>query len=208
MTTPPAFIYFDMGNVLLNFDHRRGARQMAAVANVSPERVWEIVFEGSLLTDYELGRIDAAEFYAAFCAATGSRAERAALEEAASAIFDCNAPMLPLVVQLSASRYRLGVLSNTNASHWDYCRHRFGIIMDGTFEQTVLSYEVGITKPDPEIFRIAADRAGVAPAEIFYVDDCAEHVASACQVGFDAVVFTGAVDVGRQLLARGVRCNY
>jgi HAD superfamily hydrolase (TIGR01509 family) len=207
MARPPAFIYFDMGNVLLNFDHRRGARQMAAVANLSPEKVWEVVFEGSLLTDYESGRIDAKQFHESFCAATSSRPERAAFEHAACAIFDCNAPMLPLVVQLSAAGHRLGVLSNTNAGHWDYCTNRFRI-MQGTFEQAVLSFEERVMKPDPEIFRIAAERAGVPPAEIFYVDDCAEHVASAGQVGFDAMVYSGAAEVGRALLTRGVRSNY
>ena len=37
MAKPPAFFYFDLGNVLLDFDHRRAAQHMAAVAQVPPD---------------------------------------------------------------------------------------------------------------------------------------------------------------------------
>ena len=36
------FLYFDLGNVLLTFDQRKAARQMADVAGITPEKVWEI----------------------------------------------------------------------------------------------------------------------------------------------------------------------
>ncbi|OHB79910.1 MAG: hypothetical protein A2W31_01790 [Planctomycetes bacterium RBG_16_64_10] len=207
MAKPPAFFYFDLGNVLLDFDHRRAAQHMAAVAQVPPETVWQAVFASPLQTQYELGVIDDRQFYHAFCQTTGSHPAFEALQEASCLAFDCNAAMLPLVVQLGAAGHRLGILSNTNANHWRYCTDRFGIIPE-EFEQTVLSYQVHTLKPAAEIYRIAAERAGVAPAEIFFVDDLLDNVAGACRAGFDAIQYTSAVDVGRHLLRRGVRCNY
>ena len=37
----PRFLYFDLGNVLLHFDHVLAARQMAAIAGVAHERIWD-----------------------------------------------------------------------------------------------------------------------------------------------------------------------
>ena len=204
---PPAFLYFDLGNVLLHFDHQRSSRQMGEVAGIAPERVWQVVFESPLLIDFETGHIDERQFYEAFCNETGTRPDRHALIEAASAIFALNSPVLPILIQLEASGHRLGILSNTNPSHWNYCTRHFGVLPD-TFDTVVLSYEVGAMKPDPTIYRVAADRAEVAPESIFFVDDREENVVGARTFGFDAVLFTSASELADDLRARGIRCNY
>ena len=69
---PPRFIYFDLGNVILNFDHRLMARQMAGVSGVQEGLVWEVLFEAGLEARYEAGEIDDAGFYAAYCEAVGA----------------------------------------------------------------------------------------------------------------------------------------
>lgn len=207
MTQRPDFIYFDLGNVLLEYDRHRAARQIADVSQMDPQVVWETLFEGPLHTEYELGRIDDRQFYEAFCARTGSRPSLADFQNAGCDIFDCNAAILPLVVHLEAAGHRLGILSNTNPGHWHYCSARFGIIPDA-FEQTVLSYQVHVMKPDPEIYQIATARAGVAPRRILFIDDRAENVAGARRVGWQTVLYSSAVQLGRQLLELGVPCGY
>ena len=204
----PAFIYFDLGKVLLAFDHRRAARQMAEVAGIAEERVWEVVFESDLERRAESGQIDGREFYEQFCSETGTRPDYDALEWAGSAIFDTNTRMLPIVVHLSMAGYRLGILSNTCQSHWEYCTSGHFATIPTLFEQTVLSYEVGVMKPAPKIYQVAADEAGAAPEEIFFMDDRAENVEGALAAGFDAVLFTTAEQLAKDLRTRGVRFNY
>ncbi len=204
----PAFIYFDLGKVLLAFDHGRAARQMAEVAGVAEARVWEVVFESDLEHRIESGQIDGREFYEQFCSETGTRPDYDALEWAGSAIFDVNARMLPIVVHLWMAGYRLGILSNTCQSHWEYCiSGRFATIPT-LFERAVLSYEVGVMKPAPKIYQVAAAEAGVAPEEIFFMDDRAENVEGALAAGFDAVLFTTAEQLAKDLRTRGVQFNY
>lgn len=204
---PPAFIYFDLGNVVLHFDHRRSARQMAEVAGVDESRVWEVVFEGDLHSVFERGHIGARDFYEAFCRETDSRPDFAALTEAGSAIFDLNATIVPLIAHLEDAGWRLGILSNTNESHWAYCVRRFKIIPEA-FDVTILSYEVHSMKPEPEIYQTAAQRAGVAADQIFFVDDREENVEGARQAGLDAVRYVNVADLARQLRARGVDSNF
>jgi HAD superfamily hydrolase (TIGR01509 family) len=75
----------------------------------------------------------------------------------------------------------------------------------GHFHDLILSYEVKRMKPDPEIFRLAVERAGCRPGECFYTDDIAAYTAAAREQGIDAVTFESAAQIERELAARGIR---
>lgn len=202
------FIYFDLGNVLLNFDHKRACRQIAEVAETTPERIWEIVFDSGLEWQYEAGKITTSEYYEAVCEALGSRPDYDRMARAGSDIFCINSSAKAIFGYLVASHRRVGVLSNTNEMHWNFVTSgRFTMIPDD-FCVTALSYEIGAIKPDPKIFAAAAELAGVAPEEIFFTDDMPGHVEAARAAGFDAVQFTTAVKLAEDLRKRGVRINY
>lgn len=205
---PPKFLYFDLGNVLLNFDHALGCRQMAEVAGIEPEQVRRAIFETSLYRDYDTGAITSAQFFERFCELTESRAARAALFHAGAAIFRPNTSVWPLIVHLQRSGYRLGILSNTCEMHWQYVTDGRYSLLPRYFEVFALSYELGAAKPDAEIYRRAADLAGTAPQETFFVDDIAANVQGARAAGLDAVQFTTAATLVRDLAERRVRCNY
>lgn len=205
---PPALIYFDLGNVILHFSHERAARQMAEVAGVAPERVWEIIFGGGLEWRCETGELDGPGLFEIFCRQTGTLPDYDQLEEAGSAIFEVNAPLRPLLSALRAGGQRLGILSNTSASHWNYITARRDALLPEVFDFYVLSYQVGCMKPGAEIYHIAAEQAGLPPERIFFTDDRADNVAGARAAGFDAVQFVGAAELAGELRSRGVECEY
>ncbi len=204
---PPRFLYFDLGKVLVHFSTERMLEQMAAVSGVSTEAVREAIFSGGLLREHELGRIDARDFHAAYCRATGSRPDFDSRLAAMADIFSLNIPALPIVAQLRQAGYAMGILSNTSETHWEHCRSRYRIVAEG-FDVFALSCRIGAMKPDAEIFRAAAELAGCPPEDIFFVDDYPGHVAGARAAGFDAVQFTTAVAVAEDLRRRGIRFNY
>lgn len=204
----PRFIYFDLGNVLLFFDHRLAARQMGEVAGVPADRVWDVVFGSDLELRFEAGEFDDREFYEIFCRETDSRGDYDAFLLAGSAIFTPNVSIFPVVAALDAAGYRLGILSNTCPGHWRYCSDgRYGLIKQA-FPVTALSYELGACKPSPKIFAGAANLAGVRPEEIFFVDDIPGHIAGAKAAGFDAVQYTTTPALVAELRKRGVEFNY
>ena len=203
----PKFFYFDLGIVLVDFSVERMLRQIAEVAGLDPDRVSEAIFDSGLQKQHELGRITWREFYESFCQATGARPDYDGLTLAATAIFELNLSMVPVVAQCSQAGHRLGILSNTCQTHWQYCRDRFRVIGE-TFEVHTLSYEVGATKPDLKIYEAAAEKAGLAPEEIFFVDDMPENVAGAKSAGFDAVQYTTTPALVSDLQKRGVRFKY
>ncbi len=63
----------------------------------------------------------------------------------------------------------------------------------------MFSAEEGARKPDPEIYRRALSRLGVAPAEAIFVDDRLKNVEGARQVGMRTLHFTDSVGVRQEI---------
>lgn len=208
-TTPPRLLYFDLGNVLLNFDHEIAVRQMAQVSGAAPDVVREIIFgKDGLEWRYERGDISSREFYDLFCQQSKTQPDYNSLHRAGSEIFELNTSVVPIVSQLSAAGNRLGILSNTCEAHWEYAANGRYTILQQCFDLYALSYKLGSIKPEPHIYQAAAELAGVSPQEIFFVDDRPDNVAAACNAGYDAIQFTTATALAIALRERGVRFNY
>lgn len=207
MMSPPKFLFFDLGKVLLRFDVDVMCRRIGDASGIAAATVYDVLMGHPLQKDYECGRIATRQFYEAFCRETGTRPGFEALVRAASDIFEFNAGMIPVVAHLHRGGYRMGILSNTCESHWEHCLRRFRVLSD-LFELYALSYKIGAAKPEPAIFEAAAKLAGVAPEEIFFTDDVAGHVAGARAAGFDAVQYTSTSQLVADLRVRGVRFNY
>jgi putative hydrolase of the HAD superfamily len=95
--------------------------------------------------------------------------------------------MLGAVRAVRAAGVRTGLISNSMGGA-SYDRSVFGELFDGV----VISGEVGLHKPQPEIFLLGAERAGVAPELCVFVDDLRENCEGAEAVGMTAVLHRGA----------------
>jgi putative hydrolase of the HAD superfamily len=95
--------------------------------------------------------------------------------------------MLAALRRARAAGVRTGLVSNSmGAGRYD--RSAFPELFDGV----VISGEVGMHKPQPEIFLLGAERAGAAPEECVFVDDLRENCEGAEAVGMTAVLHRGA----------------
>ncbi len=184
------FIYFDLGNVLISFDHSRAWQQIAGLTGIPPELVEQMLLNSGLQTQYEKGEISTVEFHRYFCQKAQVSISVESLCFAASNIFDPLDDSIQLLQTLSEAGHRLGLLSNTCDCHWQFLRDdvRFNFLHSG-FEQTVLSFVAGCMKPDADIYRIAARQANCDPESILFIDDLEENVRAAQSCGFDGVHF-------------------
>ena len=203
---PIRFLYFDLGKVLVNFDYRRMLEQMADVAGIHANDVGRVLFDDGLQAEFELGHLTDEQFHQEFCRRTNTQADFRALTAAAADIFELNMSILPVVASLGRSRHRLGILSNTCRLHWRHCVKRYRVVAE-SFPVHVLSCDVGAVKPDLKIYRVAADRAGASPAEIFFVDDLEDNVNGALAAGFDAVRYVSMPQLADDLRERGISLN-
>lgn len=110
---------------------------------------------------------------------------------------DKNKELLRFIAELRDQGYKIGLLSNV-ASNW---------ILDvfltpqeqKLFDSFVFSFEVGMTKPDPRIYRLAADRLGVIPAQCVFIDDIDRLCQAAERVGMKTVVYQNFQQMKPQL---------
>lgn len=83
--------------------------------------------------------------------------------------------------------FRLGLLTNNVKEFGGHWRATFPV--DELFDVVVDSSEVGMRKPDPEIYRLTCDRLGVEPGAAVFVDDNASNIAAAAALGMETVHF-------------------
>jgi len=96
-------------------------------------------------------------------------------------------PMIEAVKAARGQGVKTGLISNS----WGrgrYDRATFPEMFDGV----VISGEVGLHKPEPEIFHLGAERVGLEASECVFVDDLRENCEGAEAVGMAAVLHRGA----------------
>ena len=107
-----------------------------------------------------------------------------------------------ILAKLRARGTRLYALTNFSTETLPVARERFDFL--SWFEDTVVSGEHGVVKPDPRIFEIAIRRFRVEPRHTVFIDDLAENVAAARDMGFRALRFAGAPNLHTALQELGL----
>ena len=95
-------------------------------------------------------------------------------------------------------RFRLAALSNSNELHWERNTNDLGV--NDLFEVAISSHQVGLYKPDPQMYWIALDRLGVSPNRVMFFDDGAANVSAASALGIQAFQVEGVEGVRSRLL--------
>ena len=84
-------------------------------------------------------------------------------------------------------RFKTALLSNASDSLDGFVRHKLGL--DDTFDVIIISALVGVSKPDPAIYRLVLNRLQVAPHEAVFVDDRQVNVEGAASLGIHGIHF-------------------
>lgn len=193
-------IVFDMGHVFVDFEWEDVCLGFCKRAGISREEFAPVLKHiGSL--GYENGHIDTAIFLAALNehVIAHGKAEPIAHDEFQilwNATFRENSEMAELMKQLKES-HRLYLLSNTNESHWHYLNDNFAVSRH--FEELVLSYEIGHSKPQPEIYHEVLRRSGTPAAQCLFIDDLPQNIKAGAEVGMNVIHFQGVDDLKEKL---------
>lgn len=72
------------------------------------------------------------------------------------------------------------------------------------FDVLVWSYQLGVAKPDPAIYRCALERLGTQPGETLFIDDKAENVETAAAMGMRGIIFSNVEKLRLDLVESGL----
>lgn len=193
-------VFFDLGNVLLFFDHQRMYQQVADFCGLKSDHLLPYVH--NILDPYERGAIDSRGIHRHLCDISRKQLDFAGLMHAMSDIFQPNMKMVSLIKELKSKKVPLYILSNTCEAHFNYAYTHYPVLH--LFDGYVLSYEVGARKPEKQIFDKALLLAKCSHEDCFYTDDISEYVAAAKQLQIDAEVYQNHEQFVQQLTERGI----
>jgi len=176
---------------------------MRALAGIATdEGLWSRWLSCRWVRAFEAGRCSPEEFAAGVVDDWGLALDPAGFLEAFGGWQGGPYPGAVELVAAVRHSTRIGCLSNTNAFQWD--THFEGAPIAEAFEFRFLSFELGMVKPDREVFEEVASKLPVAPEQVLFLDDNATNVAGAEASGFVARRVRGVDEARLALVAAGV----
>ena len=200
-------VFFDLGKVLLQFDHNDIIRRLlgrTAPDAVRAEGLFRFLFDSKkgLCNRYDEGTISSRDFFLEIDSMFTLGMGYGEFVPLWNDIFTENTEVAVLMQRVRLAGRPVYLLSNVNELHWEFAKGRFPALsrMDGW----VLSYEVKSKKPAPAIYRAALDMAGAGPGETVFIDDLEENTAAAVSCGIRGLTFRGAGTLEMELTELGL----
>jgi len=182
-------VFFDIGGVLIDIHPSRTFQYISDCLQINKSIV-EKSFPHSAHNDYEKGKMSNSDWFLNY---RNSLPQPCFLEEidfwkAWKLLLGKEKKTVELIKSLK-NNYSVWLLSNTNPKHIRdeiENKYEFPKLIDGA----VYSFEVGLRKPDMNIYKIAAEMASVEPNESVFVDDLIENITSSKKIGMNSIHFT------------------
>jgi glucose-1-phosphatase len=184
-------LLLDLGGVLIDVDYHRTAVAFNALGFDGFEAIYSKAQQDHLFDGFEIGALTPDDFRSRICALHGNGITDAQVDHCWNAMLGRIPPERIDLLKRLRERYRLLLLSNTNAIHVPaferiIAEHNgigdFRSLFDGAY----YSCEMGLRKPDAEAFHHVLARHGAEPSRTLFIDDSIQHVIGARAAGLRA----------------------
>ena len=185
----PKLILFDLGRVLADL----GSPTTQMRLPTSDDEFWNLWLSLPIVPSFERGDISSKEFLKRLAHALGISEDP---DEFRQRFLDWHPRLYsgvePLVSSL-APDCRIALLSNTNILHWNMVHNKATVFQQ--FDHLFLSYETRHCKPEKDAFKIVLTSISVSPSDILFLDDMEQNIATANELGIQAIQVNGIGEV-------------
>ena len=190
-------LLFDLGGVLVEFS---GVHDLAVLlqGRFSESEIMEQMSHYLPSELFGLGKLSRAEFGNRFVKDWGLDLTPEDFLREFQSWSKCLYPGAVELLTLLRPRFRLAALSNSNELHWERNTNELGV--NDLFEVAISSHQVGLYKPDPQMYLTALDRLGVLPDRVMFFDDVSANVSAASALGIRAYQVDGLEGVQSRLI--------
>ena len=201
MVNTEAFI-FDFFGVMASFDNDIVYARLAKHCRNQAEAFKNINgFESR--REVITGQLTLPQIYDGLVEAHGLSLDYAGFECAWLEPYSTPIPGMAELVKALTPNHKVLLLSNVDRYYWDAIRTAHP--ESECFDALLLSCDLGMAKPDREIFLHASAVAGAAPSRCFFIDDTLANVEAARTLGFEAHWFKGVPGLLNELKQRKTR---
>jgi 2-haloacid dehalogenase len=194
-------VVFDIGKVLIDWDARLAFEPALGSIDAAADFIARVNF-----MDLNL-RADGGETFADLAREIADPGDRAVFEtylgRFALSVPDAIEGTWTLLDRLRAQGHAIHAITNWSSETWPVgvaAHPRLGT----AFSVTIVSGREKVLKPDPRIFALLCERAGLTPADCLFIDDSPKNVAGAQAFGMQAELFTTPDALEAALVARGL----
>lgn len=178
---------FDMGNVIIDIDFKRVLGVWSHLSGTPLATLTERFKMGEVFQQHERGEISDEQFAADLCNEMGIALSFEQFSAGWHAVFVGLRPeVITLFQKLREEGHRVVVLSNTNRLHLDFWPQHYPEIEANT-DAMYLSQNLGMRKPEPEIFQHVLEKERFTADQAVFFDDVAENIEAARAAGIEAV---------------------
>ncbi len=186
-------VIFDLGGVILDIDYNltRKAFEKLGVANFN--KMYSQASADQLFRNLETGKIKESDFYVEFNKCIGFCLTSGEICEAwNSMLLKFREKSLVFLTEIR-SRYRLFLLSNTNKIHYDkfkeiYQERDRAIPFENFFEKAYYSFEIGMRKPDSDIYEYVLQANRIDRKHTVFIDDSLQNIHTAKSLGMQTIL--------------------
>lgn len=101
--------------------------------------------------------------------------------------------------------YHVYILSNYSRHTYEQTGEELSFVREA--DGALFSFEVGLIKPEPEIYQSLFSRFQLDPKECIFLDDCEENITAGEALGMSGIVFTSYEQAIAELAGYGVGCH-
>ncbi len=179
-------ILFDLGGVIIDLHYERTASQLAARAGISMEAIGDLLVTSDVLQRFEVGGMSEEEFRLEMCDILHIDLETGEFESIWNALLgEISSQRVDAIKELNLKAL---ILSNTNSIH----ERAFNKILNESHgipnlhvlvDKVYFSHEVGMRKPNIEIYEMVIADQQMRQEEILFIDDRADNIEAAQKLG-------------------------
>lgn len=195
-------IIFDIGRVLIRVDVARAMTGLADDVSLSPEEVWSALQKDPRWKDWQEGRMSPRDWHLHVSRRLGNKLNFDQFVEVWNRALDPTPIHEEAFLEKLSKKYRLAVLSNTDALHVAHLEKSYGFFR--LFPVRIYSCAVGASKPNAVIYKEALQACKVRAQEAVYVDDVPAYAQAAAQLGMHGIVFQSPEQLQSDLRSLGI----
>ncbi len=199
-------VFFDLGNVLVKvlpetFEERLRSE---CSARCKEGEVVDFFENSKAMRLYTEGKMDSSRFFTNIKRRFRLKVKYHDFYDIFNGMFEIDHEACALIEKISSfyPEIALGVLSNTNESHYEHLKKEMPVL--GKMDLEVLSYVAGHQKPQKPIYTYAVEKAGLPAKNCFFTDDKTENIKAARVCGMRAFIFRGSDECQEDLKKCGI----
>lgn len=186
-------VIFDFGNVIINIELQRIYNTFAKFTSKTPTYIEKRLEEDQIFRRYESGQFTDEEFREVIRQTLGFPLSDKEIDTSWNAILlDIPTDRIELIKNIRL-KFPIYLLSNTNNIHIEasnlYLKKQHSIEnLDLLFDKVFLSYQMGMWKPDVEIYHTVLKQIKLQPHEALFLDDNLKNIESAKAIGMQTIL--------------------